>query len=360
MKDESIRADKTCALILAGGRSSRMGSDKPLLMLGGMTLLDRAARFWLAQERVGRVLAAVGSEDHLPELPAGVLPVYDLYPGCGPMAGLHAAFRQTDAELIYVSAVDMPYLTEAALLPAPKGDAAVYLRDGRPEPLFGVYRRSCLPALTAALEQGRRKMSALLDELRTEYHELPESCTSALENLNTRRDYLRALAGSPPAVCCMGWSGAGKTTFLEKLIPALAARGLRVAAVKHDAHGFEVDKPGKDTWRFARAGSAAAAISGPNGWAVMSPDAIALDDLLQKLPPADIILVEGHKGSPLPKLEVYRRAAGKPFIPGGAELFAVVTDDAPDADLPHFDPDDAEGAAALLCELFLPGRSSAP
>ena len=352
-------AERVYALILCGGRSSRMGTDKAALPMDGGTLLERAAAFWTARPEIGAVLAAVGAPEHGLVLPADVTPVYDAFPGGGPMAGLHAAFAGSDADALYVSAVDMPFLTPEALPPMPKGDAAVYVRNGRPDPLFGVYRRSCLPALTAALERGQRKMSVLLDALRTEYHELPEGSSAVLENLNTRADYLRALAGSPPAVCVMGWSGSGKTTFLEKLIPVLTARGLRVSVVKHDGHGFEVDRPGKDTWRFTQAGAAAAAISGPNGWAVMSREDITLGDLLRRLPPSDIVLVEGHKLSPLPKLQVYRAAAGKPFIDGDPAVFAVATDDDPPTELPRLGLDDAEAAADLLCGIFLPERQAA-
>ena len=349
--------ERIYALILCGGLSSRMGADKALLPLGGATLLERAAAFWLARPEIGAVLAAVGTPEHGLSLPAGVTPVYDVFPGAGPMAGLHAAFVQTDAEALYVSAVDMPYLTPDALPPLPGGDAVVCTKNGRPDPLLGVYRRSCLPALTAALERGDRRMTALLEELDAEYRELPEDCSAALGNLNTRADYLRALAGSPPAVCVMGWSGAGKTTFLEKLIPALTGRGLRVAVVKHDGHGFALDRPGKDTWRFTQAGAAATAISGPDGWAVMSREDIALADLLRKLPPADIVLVEGHKLSPLPKLQVFRAAAGKPFLDGDPAVFAVVTDDDPPTALPRVGLDDAEAAADLLCGIFLPEKN---
>ena len=351
-------AERVYALILCGGQSSRMGTDKASLTLGGRTLLERAAAFWAAQPEIGAVLAAVGAPEHALPMPSGVTPVYDVFPGYGPMAGLHAAFAGSDADVLYVSAVDMPFLAGDVLPPPPAGDASVFTRNGRPDPLFGVYRRTCLPALTAALERGERRMRALLDEISTEYRELPEGLDAVLDNLNTRADYLRALAGSPPAVCIMGWSGSGKTTFLEKLIPVLSARGLRVAVVKHDGHGFEIDRPGKDTWRLSQAGAVAAAISGPGGWAVMSPEETTLGDLLRRLPPADIVLVEGHKLSPLPKLQVYRAAAGKPFIDGDPAVFAVATDDDPPTDLPRLGLDDAEGAAELLCGLFLPGKAA--
>ena len=349
--------EKAFALILCGGRSSRMGADKPGLVLDGSTLLERAAAFWSGVSRVQGILAAVGAKEHLPMLPEGVTPVYDAYPGCGPMAGIHAAFTQTDADFLYVSAVDMPFLRIEALPPLPGGDAAVYTKNGRPEPLFGVYRRSCLPALEAALRRGERKMSALLGELDTEYLSLPDDLVPALANLNTRADYLRALAGSPPTVVCMGWSGSGKTTFLEKLIPALTARGLRIAVLKHDGHGFQMDKPGKDTWRFARAGAAAVAIAGPNGWAVLSPDRIELEALRDKLPPADLILAEGYKNSGYPKLEVHRAAAGKPFISrNDALLLAAITDEPVETVAPQLGLEDADACAELILRTFLPEK----
>ncbi len=348
---------RTYALILAGGRSSRMGDDKALLSLGGQTLLDRAAAFWRDCEGIDGVLIAAGTEEHLSVLPEGCRAVYDIYPGCGPMAGLHAAFARTDAELLYVSAVDMPFLSRAALLSPPTGDAAVCTRHGRPEPLFGVYRRSCLPALDAALKAGRCKMTALLDTLDAEYVELPDALADTISNWNTRADMLRALAGTPPTVVFMGWSGSGKTTFLEKLLPELTARGVRTAVIKHDAHAFQMDKPGKDTWRFAQAGAACTAISGPNGWAVLGPDEIGLETLREKLPPVDLILVEGHKYSRYPKIQVHRRETGKPLVPMDASHFALVTDEPADAGIPQLGPEDIAACAELILSTFLSERS---
>ena len=92
----------------------------------------------------------------------------------------------------------------------------------------------------------------------------------------------------------------------------------------------------------------------------MSPEDIELAALREKLPPSDIVLVEGHKLSPLPKLQVWREAVGKPFIDPDGTQFAVVTDDEPDTDLPRLGLDDAEGCAALLCRIFLPGKEHTP
>lgn len=350
---EHIRTGRVCALILAGGRSTRMGRDKATVPLGGHTLLERAVSFWRACPPIADVLVAAGARTPDP-LPAGTVCVPDLFPGCGPMAGLHAAFSLTDAEVLYVSAVDMPFLTQAALLPEPVGDAAVYTKDGRPEPLFGVYRRTALPVLDEALRAGRHRMTDALARMDVTYHTLPEALAAVTENLNTPQDLMRARAGSPPAVAFVGWSGSGKTTFLEKLLPALSARGVRAAVIKRDAHGIEMDRPGKDTWRLARAGAVCTAISGPNGWAVLGRDEIGFDELRQKLPPTDIVLVEGHKYSGLPKVEIHRSATGKPFITHDDTLLAAVTDERISGiGAPQLGLDDVEACAELIYQTFL-------
>lgn len=355
---ERIHVGRVCAMVLAGGRSSRMGSDKALLRLEGDTLLSRAVLFWQAKPGIESVLVSTGAADHFSSLPEGAIGVPDIYPGCGPMAGLHAAFSRTDAEVLYVSAVDMPFLRADALLPEPKGDAAVYTRGGKPEPLFAVYRRTALPAIEKALAAGERKMRFLLDALDTEYFPLPDALADAVLNLNTRGDLMRALAGTPPLLQCMGWSGSGKTTFLEKLIPRLTSCGLRVAVIKHDGHGFQMDKPGKDTYRLAAAGAICTAITGPNGWAMLSPEDIAFETLRQKLPPADLILCEGKKYAAYPKLEIHRRATGKPFITHDQTLLAAVTDEPVDTEAPQLGLDDIDACAELILKTFFPEKLS--
>lgn len=353
---EPQAAARVYALVLAGGRSKRMGTDKAMIALRGETLLARAVRFWKGIPGIEGVIIAGGREAHFEALPAGCTAVPDLYPGCGPMAGLHAAFVQTDADVLYVSAVDMPFLRPEAVLPLPEHDAAVYDKDGRPEPLFGVYRRSVLPVLEELLKAGEHRMQALLDAVKTDHLPLPEDLADVTANLNRREDLMRAMAGMPPLVQCVGWSGSGKTTFLEKLIPRLTAAGLRVAVMKHDGHGFEMDRPGKDTYRLSAAGAVCTAILGPNGFAVLGREPIDFDELRAKLSPADLILCEGMKYAGWPKLEVHRRATGKPFITHDISLLAAVTDEPVDTDAPQYGLDDIDACANLILSTFFPGR----
>jgi molybdopterin-guanine dinucleotide biosynthesis protein B len=156
-----------------------------------------------------------------------------------------------------------------------------------------------------------------------------------------------------PIVSVVGRSDAGKTTFLEKLIPALKSRGLRVAVVKHDSHGFEMDRPGKDTWRLRQAGADAVMISSPHQMALIRGGLereMSLDDLATLVDGSvDLILTEGYKSGDKIKIEVSRRAiADGQLLCGREELLAVVADGPRPVDVPRFDLEDAVGVADLL------------
>lgn len=128
-----------------------------------------------------------------------------------------------------------------------------------------------------------------------------------------------------------GWSGAGKTTLLAELIPLLVASGLRVSTIKHAHHEFDVDQPGKDSYRHRHAGASEVLVSSAKRYALMHEhrgDAEpTLDELLAKLSPVDLVLVEGFKASTCPKIEVWRASVGKPMLqPQDAAVIAVASD----------------------------------
>lgn len=171
-----------------------------------------------------------------------------------------------------------------------------------------------------------------------------------------------------PFISIVGKSNVGKTTFLEKLVRELKARGYRVATIKHDCHGFDIDHPGKDTWRMAEAGSDVVVISSPNKMAMIkrTDHEFSLDELeAQIMGGVDIILTEGYKHGSKPKIEISRKAAGSQLICSKEELLAVVTDQQFYIDVPFFGLDDACGMADYLVNHFLarkeaPGISLAP
>lgn len=113
----------------------------------------------------------------------------------------------------------------------------------------------------------------------------------------------------------VGWSGSGKTTLVEKLLPLLASRGLRVSTIKRSHHGFDVDTPGKDSWRHRKAGAHEVIVASDLRWALMRENRaggeVALDDLVARLEPVDLVLVEGFTNHPHERIEVWRAAEGK-------------------------------------------------
>lgn len=181
------------AVILAGGKSRRMGRDKLLLPLEGERLLDRAVRRY--GEFFSRVLVSVSGPERYPEL--GEARVFDLYPGAGPLAGLHAGLLAA-GEDVFLTGADMPFSSpEKALqlisLCAGKEAGVLTDADGRWEPLFGFYRRSLLPRAVALLAQGQRRMASLLagaDLREVRLGELGEGADSRLLlNVNNPEDY---------------------------------------------------------------------------------------------------------------------------------------------------------------------------
>lgn len=157
-----------------------------------------------------------------------------------------------------------------------------------------------------------------------------------------------------PIVAVVGTSGAGKTTFLEKLIRALKKRNITVGTIKHHRHDFDMDKPGKDTWRHAQAGADAVVISSPAKIAVIKKvkQEVSLEQILEFIPEMDIILAEGYKYSDMPKIEVNRQAHSPELICRQEELIALVTDVTRNVGAPVFGLADADGVADFLINKY--------
>jgi molybdopterin-guanine dinucleotide biosynthesis protein B len=150
-----------------------------------------------------------------------------------------------------------------------------------------------------------------------------------------------------------GYSGAGKTTLLEKLIPLLRADGVRVSLIKHAHHGFDVDQPGKDSWRHRQAGAGEVLVASDVRWALMHENeaekAPQLQELLARLSPCDLVLVEGWKRDPIPKIEVHRADNGKPWLyPDDENILAVASDVPPPDGKPWLALDDAAAIRAFI------------
>lgn len=151
-----------------------------------------------------------------------------------------------------------------------------------------------------------------------------------------------------------GWKNAGKTGLMERLVAEISGRGLEVSTVKHAHHDTDIDQPGRDSYRHREAGAREVMLASPRRWALMHELRGAaeppLADLLARLSPVDLVLVEGFKREPHPKVEAYRAGNGKPPLAGGNEWVRAIASDAslPQASVPVFALDDTRAIADFI------------
>lgn len=165
-----------------------------------------------------------------------------------------------------------------------------------------------------------------------------------------------------------GWSGSGKTTLMVKLLPELTSRGLTVSTFKHAHHNFDIDKPGKDSYEHRAAGAREVMVSSANRWAIVhenlgDPEP-ELEDLIARMTPVDLLIIEGSKTGTHEKLEVFRRSVGEPLLcPNDPSVVAVATDEAiPEVSVPVLDLNDVSAIADFIvahCNLVSADRRRA-
>ncbi|MEQ8321919.1 MAG: molybdopterin-guanine dinucleotide biosynthesis protein B [Rhodospirillales bacterium] len=152
-----------------------------------------------------------------------------------------------------------------------------------------------------------------------------------------------------------GWSGSGKTTLVKAVIPALTARDLKISTIKHTHHNFDIDRPGKDSYEHRAAGASEVVISGAQRWALLhenrgEPEP-KIEDMLKRMSPVDLVLIEGFKSYPHAKMEVYRPEVGKPLLcADDPSIVAVATTADLDVTIPRLDLDDVESIADFVID----------
>ena len=362
--------------LLAGGEARRMGHDKRRLRLAGATLLERNLAFLRGLFPV--VALSVREAGQAPDaMPPGVEVVPDVVTG-SPLAGL-ASLLTRYGEPFFALATDVVFPDVAAVERVLGGyagaDVALPVVGDHLEPLHAVYGPGCLPHIRALLAAGAHSILDLYPLV--EVRHIPFTDVRPFFNVNTPGDWdeARRLAGEEPRAAdapepprsgplvlgVVGRSGSGKTTLIERLIPELTRRGLSVAAVKRVAK-FDLDTPGKDSWRHAQAEAQA--------YAVGSASQLAFVTGLEREPSLativaryfstyDVVVCEGYRHETPWVVEVFRPAEGReaPLLAPSVSL-ALVTD----ADVPHphrFAQDDVPALAAFVGRrLGLPGFGS--
>jgi molybdopterin-guanine dinucleotide biosynthesis protein B/molybdopterin-guanine dinucleotide biosynthesis protein len=337
-------------VLIAGGSGRRAGVDKRFLVLGGRALLVRNIAF--LRSVFPTVAVSLGAGQTLDLGDAGDAEVvHDAWPGASPLAGIASALARYRRP-VFALAADITFPDREAIrrvLAAFPGHELALPAIGREnhQPLFAVYGPACLAPMTALLEAGRHRIVEILPSLDAAEVRFPDD--SLFHNINTMDDYQearrRATAGGnaptgdtvaqPALVAIVGKSDAGKTTLIEKVVPELVKLGLRVGTVKHDAHSFEIDHPGKDSWRHGQAGARAYAIASPEQLAFITKldTEMPLADIARRFFAGfDLVLAEGYKRTAPHRVELFRVGAGhaEPLC-GPGEAIALVTD----AELQH-------------------------
>ena len=341
-------------IILAGGLSTRMGSDKTRLPWGSTTLLGEMLRKAVLTE-CGEILVSINrdleeSELHIIEEARSFGRDIQLVPDTvsmkGPLSGLEATFTVGTRDAYIVVSADMPWFDfhwlpswEVHIDSFLQGELLAmvpYVGLQEYEPLAAIYKRSVLTQVQEALEGEDVSMHGVLDKIPFMDMDMIEEA-ELYQNINTRLSYKLAKAKAinrdrsvPIVTVSACQSKSGKTTVVAGLIQVLSQKGVVVGMVKSDGHGFSMDKEGTDTWKASQAGAKAVAIAGPNGYAmVVHQEHMERQQQLIRLAnemPVDLVILESRSHGVAPIIEVVRADHEDTRLTQLEDIVAVVTD----------------------------------
>ena len=270
--------------------------------------------------------------------------VTDEVQGRGPVEGLRLGLKHMSADWGLALSADMPFFSFSAIEPLfirlseiiSKGErrrikCILPTLDGRRQPLAGLYHKGLLTEIAQKIKRGERKLGAMAEAFETELVEI-HRYTEQKEyffNVNTKYDYRLASGRAanegrkvPQIALVAPVAGTGKTTFLEKLTARLSRRGIRVAVVKSDAHGFSLDTQGKDSARFRASGACAVSVVSPKGYFLEEATRLPFDRAADKFEKIDLILTESRTHAACPAFSLWR-GRGEPILGNGVTaLFA--------------------------------------
>lgn len=361
-------------VLLCGGLSTRMGTNKAFLPFGEYTLIEyQVRRFRPYFEKI--YLSVPKMTDSWMHLAARLdcTAIPDRVEKIGPLGGLYSCLSAVTEELLFFTPVDAPFTsTNAALTICQTLEQAIETNPSKyacvlkhpirgMQPLSAAYAKTCLPVIEHMIQAENYRLRQLLTPEHTVISDIlvPQE---HLYNMNDMPSYyhaLQMLAEKQPAlfppdfisqsdqpipyVSFSAKSGTGKTTYLEKLVACLKEKGLRIALIKHDAHGFELDQPGKDSYRLRKAGVDTMILCGPDQTARLenhTAGETSLHQLISSVKDADLILIEGYKFGSQPKIQLLRRGYHETPVGNLENTIAYVADfpyDPTPENLPVFD-----------------------
>ncbi|MGL4760865.1 MAG: molybdopterin-guanine dinucleotide biosynthesis protein B [Sarcina sp.] len=323
------------AVILSGGKNSRMNyKTKAFLELDGKKFIDR-----ILDKLTGfkEVCISCNDLDLYSEYKGRCRLILDEKKEIGPISGIYSALKSVRTDKIFVVAADMPFVEEDVINSIcnidSKSDALVASINGNVDPLFAVYNKSVLNVLEELISFENYRLRAIIEKVNTSYFYINNK--NCLRNINTINEYAdlkksEKIAKEPIVINIVASSSnSGKTTLIEGIIRELKKEDCIVSTIKHDVHGFDIDKKGKDTYKHRMAGAENVSISSKNRFAMIKElkQELTIDEILEKNLNSDYIIVEGYKYSNLRKIEVFRKGVSTKIISPLDKLIAIATDD---------------------------------
>ncbi len=377
-------------VLLCGGLSTRMGTNKAFLPFGEYTLIEyQIRRFRPNFEKI--YLSVPEMTDfwinQAAKLNCTAIP--DRIEKIGPLGGLYSCLSAVSEDVLFFTPVDAPFTsTDAALSLCQMLEqsididstkyACVLMHPTRgKQPLSAVYAKTCLPNIEHMIQEKNYRLRQLLTQEHTviadilvpqehfyNMNDMP-SYYHALQMLSEKQpalfppDFVSQTEQTIPYVSFSAKSGTGKTTYLEKMVACLKEKGLRIALIKHDAHGFEIDQPGKDSYRLRKAGVDTMILTGPEQTVQMQlHDAgePSLRQLLSDVHDVDLILIEGYKFGSQPKIQLLRKGYNETPVGNQKNTIAYVADfpcEPISGNLPVFDLNEPAELAKFLISRYI-------
>ena len=360
-------------VILAGGKGRRMGVKEKALV----NLLDRPLLSYTLENISGKVAPiALNVNNNLKEFKKfGYKMLEDPIKGhLGPLVGILASLnwaKNLDQKWVLTLPCDTPFIPKnliEALIEAknenPDIDLVVAKSRGFKHPVIALWKTNNNIKLKNAIEDGIRKIDNFTSQLKIKYvnfDNLNQSRFDPFTNLNSPRDLITAmqiLGKLPPIIGLAGWSGSGKTTLCAKLIENFTKIGISVGTLKHAHQKFDIDKPGKDSYKLRKAGARPMVISSKERFALIQENGneeknlFEILDIFAKNPvnKCELILIEGYKNEFIKKLEVFRSEIDKPFLyPNDRNIFAIVSEKKIQVPIPYYNINNIGG----ICELLI-------
>lgn len=328
---------KSSAIILSGGKNSRMNyKTKAFLTINSEYFLERIIK---SLDKIEDVIISCNNLELYRNYKEDIVLVEDEYKDIGPVGGIYSALKRVKTDRAIVIAADMPCISSDIINTLVaiefKGDALIPIVNGKEQPLCGVYKRSSLEKLHNEIIKENYRMKEILKKLEVTYIIINDS--KVMTNINTPEEYKKIIKENSKGTVInvvASCSNVGKTTVIVGLIKELKRRGYSIATIKHDVHGFDIDKEGKDTYKHRIAGAESVCISSKNRFAIIKEvkEEIPLNKIITAVKDYDFIIVEGYKNSNLRKIEVARKKVTTEIITNKDLLIALASDFNPSID----------------------------